>query len=125
MPFLEVGALPLPAFLYYFYVVVRGGFIEPLVKHSSLLRRQCEQEAGSKSAPWRVLLKPFVGIEGVIQNVLENGGYEVKQVWFLLPLDLGGLQRFFIFKLHVEEGGNNIWLTPPVPVPSNRSLAER
>lgn len=36
-----------------------------LVKHSSLLRRQCEQEAGSLLAPWRVVLKRFIGVEEV------------------------------------------------------------
>lgn len=76
MPFLEVGALPVPASLYYFYVVVRGGFIETLVKHSSLLRRQCEQGVGSVLTPWRIFLKLSVDRKMLWKTLV----LEVKQI---------------------------------------------
>lgn len=75
MPFLKVGALPVPAFLYYFYVVVRGGFLKHLESTPLCADGSVSKEAGSLFAPWRVLLKFSMGVEEVKKrNALENSG---------------------------------------------------
>lgn len=136
--FLEVGvcAACLCLSLCYFYVVVRGGFTGELVKPSSGLRLQCEQKGGWLTLiPWWYFCRNFLF---AWKEYMEKcfGESEPKRIYSVFLLT-HWITEIFLFQTSccfagwtsclglVEQGGNKLWLTSPVSLPSNRSPAER